>query len=117
MTTKNIILTFCDEEELQKIEPVLVLEGYDVINLKELEELSSYMDSPEIKCIFVNHELIEAEKFENMKNIPFPVIILFRKKNEKLKEKFISMGFEKTLEFENNGFEVQEKIEKILQEI
>jgi hypothetical protein len=39
------------------------------------------MDSSEIKCIFVNHELIEAEKFENMKNIPFPVIILFRKKN------------------------------------
>lgn len=99
------------------MEPVLVLEGYDVINLKEIEELSSYMNNPEIKCIFINHELVGTEKFENIKNVPFPVVILFRKKNEKLKEKFISMGFEKTLEFENNGFEIQEKIEKILQEI
>ncbi len=120
MGDKKYILCLCAEENANLLEPAIILEGYDVINLKDGNKIEEYLKKGDIKCVFIDpfmQEVNLSDLMEVKKNYSIPFIALIKKKNDKLLNELLENGFDKVLELEKNSFGVQEKIERIFTEI
>lgn len=112
---KNLILALVFEEEFKKIEPYFVIEGYEIINLSESEDIKKFNPS-DVKC-FIFDPLKASEKILNLKisEYDFPFVVILKETNKNLMGKLTD--FNLFLELENNSFSIQEKIENLLSRI